>query len=186
MRNLVYFIALSAAVAASWWLARGLSEGDAVSSGDRSEPKRGFYLRDAVLYGTGEDGSPRYTLKADRIDQNIAEDRFDATSIDLKLSDPDDPGGPPWLVRADRGIIPMDQEYIQLNGGVRARRDQPDPTFSLESESMRLLNEERVAQTSDLVVIRYGQQQLTAVGMRAYFNEDRVELQSMVHGDFTP
>jgi lipopolysaccharide export system protein LptC len=51
---------------------------------------------------------------------------------------------------------------------------------------MRLLNEERVAQTSDAVIIRYGQQQLTAVGMRAYFNEDRVELQSMVHGDFIP
>ncbi len=183
MRNLVYFIALSAAVAASWWLARGLSKDDVPGNGDWSEAKRGFYLRDAVLYGTGEDGSPRYTLQADRIDQNVPEDRFDATTIHLKLNDPD---GPPWLIQADQGVIPMDQAYIQLNGGVRARRDQPDPTFSLESESMRLLNEERVAETSDKVVIRYGQQQLTAVGMRAYFNEDRVELQSKVHGDFIP
>jgi LPS export ABC transporter protein LptC len=122
-------------------------------------------------------------LKADRVDQNIAEDRFDATTIQLKLNDPE---GPPWLIQADQGMIPSDQAFIQLNGRVRARRDQPDPTFSLESESMRLLNEERVAQTSDAVIIRYGQQQLTAVGMRAYFNEDRVELQSMVHGDFIP
>ncbi|MCJ7558056.1 MAG: LPS export ABC transporter periplasmic protein LptC [Gammaproteobacteria bacterium] len=183
MRNLIYFIVLSAAVAASWWLARSLSQDDVIGKSDRSEPKRGFYLRGAVLYGTSEDGSPRYTLKANRIDQNIAEDRFDATTIQLKLNDPD---GPPWLVQADQGMIPSDQAFIQLNGSVRARRDQPDPTFSLESESMRLLNEERVAQTSDAVIIRYGQQQLTAVGMRAYFNEDRVELQSMVHGDFIP
>jgi LPS export ABC transporter protein LptC len=184
MRNLIYIIILSFAVAASWWLARNLSkEQDNISGRDLKEPKRGFYLRDAVLHGTSEDGSPEYILKAERIDQNLAQHSFDATVIKLTLNDE---GGPPWLVKADTGTIPADQSYIQLNGGVRAVRDQPDPTFSLESQSMRLLTEEKVAETSDLVIIRFGQQQLTAVGMRAYFNEDRVELQSKVHGNFTP
>lgn len=184
MRNLFYFVVLSFAVAASWWLAGTLSkEEDDISGRDLKEPKRGFYLRNAVLHGTSEDGLPDYILKADRVDQNISQRSFDALVIDLRLNDPD---GAPWLVNADTASIPADQSYIQLNGQVRARRDQPDPTFSLESDSMRLLTEEKVAETSDLVIIRFGKQQLTAVGMRAYFNEDRVELQSKVHGNFTP
>ncbi len=184
MRNLIYVIILGFAVATSWWLARNLSkEEDGISGRDLKEPKRGFYLRDAVIHGTSEDGSPEYILKAERIDQNLAQHSFDAAVIDLTLKDE---GGPPWLVKADTGTIPADQSYIQLNGGVRAVRDQPDPTFSMETQSMRLLTEEKVAETSDLVIIRFGQQQLTAVGMRAYFNEDRVELQSKVHGNFTP
>lgn len=184
MRNLVYAIILSFAVAASWWLARSLSgDDDEIAGRDLKEPKRGFYLRDAILHGTREDGSPDYILKAERIDQNLAQRSFDATVIDLTLNDED---GPPWLVKADTGSIPADQSYIQLNGGVRAVRDQPDPTFSLETQSLRLLTEDKVAETDELVIIRYGKQQLTAVGMRAYFNEDRVELQSKVHGNFTP
>lgn len=184
MRNLIYAIILSFAVAASWWLAQSLSrDEDEISGRDLKEPKRGFYLRDAVLHGTREDGTRDFTLKARRIDQNLSQRSFDATDIDLTLADE---GGPPWLVRADTGTIPADQSYIQLNGGVRAVRDQPDPTFSLETQSLRLLTEDKVAETDELVIIRYGQQQLTAVGMRAYFNEDRVELQSKVHGNFTP
>jgi LPS export ABC transporter protein LptC len=184
MRNLLYFLILCAAVAITWRAAQRLSlDHESEAKGDRSEPKRGFYLRDAVVYGTSEGGFPSYTLKAERIDQNIAEDRFDASIIDLKL---DDAEGPPWLIQAEQGMIPSDQSYIQLNGNVKARRDQPDPTFSLESPSMRLISADRVAETADPVVIRYGEQQLTAVGMRAYFNEDRVELQSKVHGHFIP
>jgi LPS export ABC transporter protein LptC len=184
VRNLFYFFVLSLAVAITWRVAENLSrEPESENAGDRSEPKRGFYVRDAVLYGTSDTGTPSYTLRAQRIDQIVAQNRFDAFVIHLRLADP---GSAPWLVQADQGVIPSDQSYIQLNGNVRARRDQPDPTFSLESPSMRLLGEERVAETSDPVIIRYGQQELTAVGMRAYFNEDRVELQSRVHGHFIP
>jgi len=181
-KTLLTFLVLSAAVAGSWYLARRVPGEDALAEkGD--EPTRGFYLSEAVIYGTGEDGKTRYTLRAERIEQRIKEGGFALQRINLTLDDPD---GTPWQVMALEGSIPEDRSYIQLNGDVSARRQQLAPSLSIESDSMRLLADQRIAETESLVTIRFGGQQVTARGMRAYFNEDRLQLQSEVHGHYVP
>ena len=101
-KTLLTFLVLSAAVAGSWYLARQVPKEDALAEkGD--EPTRGFYLSEAVIYGTGEDGKTRYTLRAERIEQRIKEGGFALQRINLTLDDPD---GTPWQVMALEGSIP--------------------------------------------------------------------------------
>lgn len=184
MRNLVAFVILSLAVAGSWWLARRATlEEDSVTQTDAGGPTRGFYLRDAVLSGNREDGQTQFELTARRLDQNLTRGGVDARELHLTLHEEE---GAPWRVDADNGSIPADQSSIQLQGNILARRDQPEPAFVLRTQSLRLLPRQQVAETEELVTITFGDQKLTAVGMRAYFKEDRVELQSKVHGQFTP
>jgi len=181
-RTLLTFLLLGAAVAGSWYLASRAPGQDGLRE-KRDQPARGFYLRGAVLYGTGEDGTTRYTLRAERIEQRVKEGGFGLWGIDLRLNDPE---GTPWLVRAREGSIPEDRSHIQLVGDVSARREKEVPDLSIHADSMRLLTEARIAETDSLVTIKFGQQQVTARGMRAYFNEDRLQLQSEVNGHFVP
>jgi LPS export ABC transporter protein LptC len=78
----------------------------------------GYYMTDAELIVTGEDGQTRYRVRTENATQNP-----DAGSISLdKVFVEYDPlSAVPWELRADSGHIPPDRNTIELRGDVIAQ-----------------------------------------------------------------
>jgi len=182
-RSVILLLVLTAAALGSWYLARGhrATESDAPPV---DAAHRGYYLKSARILGTGDDGSLLYEILADRAEQE-ADDRIEFTDVRIQYS-PD--ADVPWIVNADSATIREGSPQITLRGHVRAvssRGDQGDET-EIRTQYLEIDPERYVAQTDERVQIRIGARSLTATGMLASLNDDRIELRSNVRGKIAP
>ncbi len=94
----------------------------------------------------------------------------------------------PWTVVADSATIRNDQRRVFLSGHVRAvgeaRESQPET--EIRTQYLELDPDNFLAETDERVQVRIGERSLTATGMLASLNEDRLELKSNVSGKFLP
>lgn len=144
----------------------------------------GYYMTDAELIVTGEDGQTRYRVRTD----SAVQDRK-AGTIDLdRVSVEYDPlSSVPWDLRANTGHIPPDRNIIQLRGDVVAEtRDDQDTPIRIRTEFLELDTETYIAETDRRVAIDYATNRVFATGMRAYLKEDRLQLLADVNGNFNP
>jgi lipopolysaccharide export system protein LptC len=182
LRFALFAALLIAAVLGSWYLTQTQPKRpDEVTT---RPPDESYYMRDATLLGIGESGVPDYRVHAAQIRHFADDDRIELTNIRIRFeADPD----APWTLNAPRGQIPKEREYIDLIGEVTAKR-QPGEGEELVilTRDVRVLLEERIASTQALVTMNMGPHSVSARGMRAYLKQDRVELQSEVHGRFAP
>jgi lipopolysaccharide export system protein LptC len=80
-------------------------------------------------------------------------------------------------------------EYLPGEGGQEDKAEQQPgegEELVILTRDVRVLLEERIASTQALVTMNMGPHSVSARGMRAYLKQDRVELQSEVHGRFAP
>jgi len=92
------------------------------------------------------------------------------------------------LLTADSGEAPTDQSYIDLSGAVELvnePRDDGERTI-IQTQALRFEPETFVARSEDFVSVFLGAERLDAVGIRVYLRDDRLELESNVHGEFHP
>jgi LPS export ABC transporter protein LptC len=68
-RNLLLFVLLSGAAFGTWMLARD-PEPVAATRAQTAPPPGGFFLVDAELYGTGDNGRIQFTVKAKHVEQD--------------------------------------------------------------------------------------------------------------------
>ena len=173
--------ALAIGAAASWYLAQqGADEADArlVAAG----PQRGYYLKSARILGTNTDGSLLYEIEADRAEQqdgNII--RFSNVRVAYSPA-----SEIPWVVTADAATIEQDQERVLLRGHVIAVSRDPETATEFRTQYLELLPRTYQAETNQRVQIRIGERSLTATGMLASLNDNRLELRSNVSGKFLP
>ena len=94
----------------------------------------------------------------------------------------------PWTVNADAATIREDNPRITLRGHVRAtsNRSMPADETEIRTQYLELDPERFVAETDARVQIRIGARSLTATGMLASLNDDRIELKSNVRGKIAP
>ena len=183
VRNWVQLILLLvAAVASGLLLLRNTREPP-----DQSLTARlgiGYYMRDAELLVTGEDGRTRYRVRTN----NAVQDR-DAGTIDLDQVHVEyDPlSSVPWDLRANTGHIPAGGNIIELEGDVVAEtRDDENVPITIRTDFLELDTETYIAKTEHKVAIDYATNRVFAIGMRAYFKEDRLQLLADVNGKFNP
>ena len=183
LRWLAGLMVLVLAAFASWYLAES-NRSDEITATEVPPVTRGYYLESARIFGTDTDGSLVYEILAE-----YAEQRPDQTvefrDVQIRYA----PGSDvPWRVDADTAIIDPDKPEIRLEGHVSAISTEGFSGVESEIRAPYLeLDPERfIAETDARVQIRIGQRSLTATGMLASLQENRVDLRSNISGKFVP
>ncbi len=179
-RNVVLFACLIAAATGSWLLAR--PDSPAETDTRLSAPQRGYYLKAARILGTDVDGSLLYEIRAESAEQLIT-DLIEFSNVRVAYSPQ---SAIPWVVTADSATVREDQQRILLRGHVMAVSAGEDEDTEIRTQYLELRPEEFIAETDQRVQIRIGARSLTATGMLASLQDNRLELKSNVSGKFSP
>ncbi|MEE4163698.1 MAG: LPS export ABC transporter periplasmic protein LptC [Woeseiaceae bacterium] len=182
-KSVTLYVVLALAAFGSWYLARQ-EAGEEKSRMPLDPLHRGFYLVDARILGTGPTGELLYEIEAEHAEQ-VDDESIDFTNVRLDYSPETDV---PWSVVADSATIRGDERRVLLSGDVRAvsPASESQPETEIRTEYLELDPDNFVAETEQRVQIRIGERSLTATGMLASLDEDRLELKSNVSGKFLP
>ncbi len=183
-RNLFATAFLIAAAGLSWYWSRAGTAEVQLEEVRESLPL-GYYLIDAEIFGSGEDGRLLYNMWAGRAEERPDEDRLLLSDVRIEYRPAENV---PWILTADFGEAPTDQSYIDLSGAVElanAPRDQGERTL-IKTRKLRFEPDTFVASTDASVSLFLGAGRLDAVGIKVYLRDDRLELESSVHGEFNP
>jgi lipopolysaccharide export system protein LptC len=176
------FLALAGLAVASWWLNQRLE--DAAPATEERPAPDGYYMTEAEITTAGADGLPRYRVIADEIRQTAlgGPTRLREVRVEYNIYSPN-----PWLLTAPEGVLSADQAVLELWGGVAVIGESGDHgRTAAEMERLEVDTTTHVARTASPVDLSFGAQQVSGTGMVAYLLEERVQLQSKVHGRFLP
>ncbi len=182
-RSFVLLAVLTAGALGSWYLARPVKSSDS-NELPYEAAHRGYYLKSARILGTGENGSLLYEIEADHAEQQN-DNRIEFTEVRVRYSPASDI---PWTVNADEATLREGSPRITLRGHVRAtsKGSSADDETEIRTQYLELDPERFVAETDHRVQIRIGARSLTATGMLASLNDDKIELKSNVRGKIAP
>lgn len=182
-RGIAGLAALALVAAGSWYLSARLSRPHAADD-TANAFSGGFYLRSARILGMGEEGNLLYEIVAEYAEQDANEEIvFRNVRIDYSPRT-----SVPWTLHADTAVIGPAQEQVVLSGHVRAVSAEGFSGEATEIRTPWLELEPRAfrAETDARVQIRVGSRSLTATGMLALLEENRLHLKSNVSGRFVP
>ena len=182
-RSIIVIVLLTAAALASWYLARQNQGADAADASTESI-HRGYYLKSARILGTGTNGRLLYEIQAKHAEQ---QDNNRISFIDV-LINYTPASGVPWILNADSALVHQGERRIRLIGHVLAvsREGFSGQDTEIRTQYLELDPENYIAETDQRVQIRIGTRSLTATGMLASLQENRLELKSNVNGKFVP
>ncbi|MCP4302667.1 MAG: LPS export ABC transporter periplasmic protein LptC [Gammaproteobacteria bacterium] len=182
-RSFVLLAVLTAGALGSWYLARPVKSSDS-NELPYEAAHRGYYLKSARILGTGENGDLLYEIEADHAEQQN-DNRIEFTEVRVRYSPASDI---PWTVNADEATLREGSPRITLRGHVRAtsKGSSADDETEIRTQYLELDPERFVAETDHRVQIRIGARSLTATGMLASLNDDKIELKSNVRGKIAP
>ena len=182
-RNLVIFSMLTTAAAASWYWGRVGTSDEPLGELQETLPL-GYYLTDAEITGTDEEGRLLYKIWAGRAEERPNENRLLLSDVRVEYR-PEDDG--PWLLTADSGEAPADESYFDLRGAVELANETYDGDRTIiRTQTLRFEPGQLIASSNEAVSLLVGSRRLDAVGIRVFLKEDRLELESSVHGEFAP
>ena len=148
-----------------------------------TEERRGYYLTDATLTEMGADGHPRLVVRARSIEQQLSDQSV--LLKDLKL-DYRTETNEMWTVTSKDGRMPPDRQSLLLEGDVvvtgATRRGSP----VIHTDTLSYDTATNLIQTSDVVNIRFGHNDLRGRGLRANLNSGTLQLESNINGRFQP
>lgn len=147
-------------------------------------PDQGYVALGAEIVETADDGALLYSLKADRIAQQPASGdvRMQAISMSYHRD-----AESPWLLTANAGHLRGQGTRIELTGRVRATGRLPQSSLPTEilTEQLEFDTRSQDLSSRQLVTIRVDGQRLTSRGLSANLKQDRVRLESAVHGRYS-
>ncbi len=184
LRGALVLAALAAVAVATWLLTRS-DRAEIPEETDRSTIVSGYYMRDATVTGMAENGDVLYRLHAAEAAQRERDGPVELSDVSVRYS----PGeSVPWSLTAASGILEPASRRIVLEGNVRAvsEPDESGEVTELTTPWLEFDPRARTARTEERVTIRIGERSLSATGMLAFLQEDRVELKSNVSGKFMP
>jgi lipopolysaccharide export system protein LptC len=182
-RNALAFLTLLLAAVGTWYLAGYLRE-PPPREDQRDAPGDNFYLRSARILGTDAQGQLLYEIRAEYAEQHPSK-TIDFRNVHIRYSTE---ASVPWVLDADTATIEGNQERVILRGHVRLVSEEGlegqvteirTPYLEFDPQNFR-------AETDSRVQIRVGARSLTATGMLALLQEDRLQLKSNVSGKFVP
>ena len=169
--------ALLAAAGVSGWILYDIDfDAPAAARGPSNAPDA--YMENFVTVEMDGAGRPRRRIEARRMTYHA-----DAT---VELSHPyyvlHRAEGEPWNVRSKRGWVSADGATLRLLGQVDIWREDGSGERALDvwTEHLTILPDSEYGETTQPVTILMPSSTTTGVGMRAYFDESRIELLSQV------
>ncbi len=147
----------------------------------RADP--GYSALDASVVETGADGLPLYTLQAHTLQQQADTNIIDLSTVHMTFRDSD---GGQWEAHSETAQARQDAAEIDLTGSVEvsgkfASSDQP---LSLLTQTLHVDTKSQIVRTRAPYTLNWGGQVLTARGLVADLKEQRLKLESQVHGRF--
>ena len=144
----------------------------------------GFYLRSARILGTDENGDLLYSIEADYAEQQKNKE-IELQNVQIKYSVGADV---PWTINADLATISDDQSLLRLSGHVIAVSSEgfAGEVTEIRAPVLNIAPDNYKAETDSRVQIRIGSRSLTATGMLALLQDNRLQLKSRVSGKFFP
>lgn len=182
MAGRVALAILAALAAVSWWLNQQIGPANRVL--EERPAAEGFYMTEAEITSAGPDGLPRYRVLADEIRQRSlhGETRLENVRVEYSIY-----SASPWTLTAPAAVLSADQAWLELWGGVELVSDSSDfGIATMQTERLELDTRAHIARTASPVELGVGPQRVYAIGMVAYLLDERVQLQSEVHGRFLP
>jgi LPS export ABC transporter protein LptC len=148
----------------------------------------GYYLKDAIILRTREDGSPSIELIAREIEQRLnRNDGGEAINLDSVRVNYFGTTDWQWELTAQSGQVPPNSRIVHLDGNVELRSlasDAPD-TF-LRTDELAIDTEKSVAySTRSPVQVRFGSHSMVVKNLRADLKTEKVRLEA-VNGRFDP
>jgi lipopolysaccharide export system protein LptC len=145
----------------------------------------GYAARKAELIETGPDGHPVYRLIADLIRQLPDRDIVDLEQVQLIFRDAT---GNQWIARSKRGEVGQNTGKVELTGDVHVAGVLPGTEQPAEILTDRLAFDSyaQILSTHDPVTLEWSGHRLNAQGLLASLKDHRLQLESAVHGIFTP
>ncbi|MEJ2515140.1 MAG: LPS export ABC transporter periplasmic protein LptC [Gammaproteobacteria bacterium] len=178
----VGLVLLAAAAAGAYWLNQQLRGPDEAPA---ERPARaGYYMTEAEITRPGEGGLPQYRLLAEEVrqDEMTGPTRLADVRVEYGIYTPS-----PWLLTAPEGAVSPDLAELVLSGGVVISGEvEGEGDTRIETPRLTVDTATHVASTSAPVRLAVGDDWLTATGMVVYLMEERLRLQSSVHGRFEP
>ncbi len=142
------------------------------------------YMEDFTTYIMGENGKPRYELHASYMAHFSFDDHSEFTSPQFIFYRPDESQ---WVLSAERGTANDSAEQIKLQGKVtmvRRQFNRGDSGLKINTSELLIRPDDAYAETDQLIIITSGEHKIQSNGIRAYFNDGRVELLSRVRGEY--
>lgn len=182
-RGVTGFVMLLLAAASSWYLAISLGGSEIVATSGNAMMD-GYYLKSAKILGTGNDGRLLYEIEADYAEQQDGEN-IAFQNVQIRYSQGSEV---PWILNADSAAISKNQRRVILKGHVRAVNASGfgGKDTEIRTQYLELEPDSYRAETQARVQIRIGPRSITATGMLALLQENRLELKSNVSGKFVP
>ena len=183
-RALIRGVVAVVAIVAGALLAYGMLGGeDDEIEARAADDERGYYLTRATLTEMGADGKPRIVLRAETIEQRLADQNvyLSDLSVDYNTANAGN-----WTVTSDRGRLLPDASSLRLSGNVVVRGKETRGTAVIRTDELTYDTKANIVQTAETVNVEFGPHTLQARGLRAALNEGTMRLESNVNGRFKP
>jgi LPS export ABC transporter protein LptC len=179
-RGVVAALAIVAGALLAYGLLAGRDDDIAATTADE---ERGYYLTRATLTEMGVDGAPRIVLRAQLIEQRLADQNvlLSDLSVDYNTADSGN-----WTVTADRGRLLPDASSLRLSGDVVIRGTETRGSAVIRTDELTYDTKTSLVQTAEPVAVEFGPHTLQARGLRVALNDGTMRLESNVHGRFKP
>ncbi len=136
-----------------------------------------FYLSNTSSVEFDKSGKLRYRFNAKLLEHFPIGDYTLVESPDVTLFHDD---GTPWYISANQGRAASGNENIKLWDNVVILRDTPKDPLQMNTRTLTIVPKQDLAETAQDVVIKGQNGNVEATGMKAYINENRMELLSNV------
>jgi LPS export ABC transporter protein LptC len=168
----------------------------APTTNDAQAEQPGYYLQDAIVTQTQQDGSVSLRLVANRIEQQRRDDSIALDTVRVNYyqsnsgSNPGSKSGQSpqreWLLNAREGLVPANFRVVQLFGDVVLRPADAQPKAFLRVDALAVDTQTNVAYNlASPVRVRFGSHEMVVKNFRADLDSENIRLES-VHGRFDP
>lgn len=183
LRNFLSFCGLLIIAVGSWYLASSNKPVE-ITQTISDTTFGGFYLRSARILGTGDDGQLLYEIEAEYGEQR-ENNEIELQNVRINYSNS---ANVPWTIIADVAMISGNLDLLRLSGHVVATSEEgfSGQVTEIRAPMLDIDPGSYKAETETRVQIRIGSRSLTATGMLALLQENRLQLKSNVSGKFVP
>jgi LPS export ABC transporter protein LptC len=151
------------------------------NGGQAEQP--GYFLQDAIITQTQENGSVSLRLIANRIEQRRRDGSIALQTVRVNYFQSPQRE---WLLTARQGSVPANFRVVQLYGDVELRPADAQPAAFLRTDAMAIDTQTNVAYSiASPVHLRFGQHAMVVKNFRADLNSEKIRLES-VNGRFDP
>lgn len=184
MRNTVVMVVLAVLAAATGlvsWQRQATPTPPAVVADARP---LGYYVRDARLVGTDEQGRVTYRILAEKLDELPDQQRLRLEGVSVEYRPMETAA---WDISAKVANAPKDHSELELEGDVELRSAPADGSAPvvISTQQLKFWLDTSRAETDEAVDVHVGDWRLAAVGLRTHLKDHTLELESQVHGIFS-